>query len=116
MPTPVTNPDDELRASLLDILKDNAEEPDDIADGTGTFTTFRTEYVLDELVAYIKAHDQALIESLLKAGPQDLKYKHPKAAKVAKVLNPYDEDEVTIVNRVNAQWRQALARWGEEKK
>ena len=31
------------------MLLENAEEPDDIKDGSGTFTTYRTEYLINDI-------------------------------------------------------------------
>lgn len=39
---------------ILKILQNHAEEPDDIKDGTGTFTTFRVEYLIQDIESYGK--------------------------------------------------------------
>ncbi len=39
------------KQKALEILLENAEEPEAIKDGTGTFTTFRTEYLINDISA-----------------------------------------------------------------
>lgn len=40
----------EERSRILKMVQNHAEEPDDIEYGEGTFTTFRVEYLLDDIV------------------------------------------------------------------
>jgi hypothetical protein len=36
------------------MLLDNAEEPSDIKNGVGTFTTFRVEYLINDILSKVK--------------------------------------------------------------
>lgn len=56
------------------IMIDNAEEPEDIQDGIGTFTTFRVEYVINDIV---KALDSAYLR-----GKKDEREKNVKDYRV----------------------------------
>lgn len=42
-----------MKQKILEILIKNAEEPEDIKDGRGTFTTFRTEYLINDIADLI---------------------------------------------------------------
>jgi len=43
-----------LEQRILGMLKSNAEEPEEIKDGKGTFTTFRVEYIINDIKSLIK--------------------------------------------------------------
>lgn len=43
----------EEKQKILEMLLKNAEEPSDIENGTGTFTTYRTEYLINDIADLI---------------------------------------------------------------
>ncbi len=50
------------REDILKMIKGHAEEPDDISDGEGTFTTFRVEYLINDIMQLINKEKQAVLE------------------------------------------------------
>ncbi len=50
----------ELRGNILNMLLQEAEEPADIEDGRGTFTTYRCEYLINAIVNILSSRETAL--------------------------------------------------------
>jgi hypothetical protein len=59
------------RNKILETLKDNAEEPEDITEGKGTFKTFRVEYLINDIESAIssavRARDEEFTTDLARA-------------------------------------------------
>lgn len=60
--------DEKLREDLLKLLIDNSEDPEEIKDGDGTFVTYRTAVLINELLSLFKEHIEHTIDILLKWG------------------------------------------------
>lgn len=53
------------KEEILKLLLDNAEEPDDIRDGVGTFVTYRVEYLINDIVEIVNAAQEQTAMDLI---------------------------------------------------